>query len=1773
MQAQVGINTTSPNATLDITASDVSTPSNNDGLLIPRIDEFPGTDPTASQDGMLVFVTGNGSVSEGFYYWNHGTTSWDEMSSDQDIDWYEVGGTSAPDNINDEIFTFGKVAIGATTPGVNKLSILDGNPSNLNGISLLRTLSSDNGSGFARGISSILSITGGPTNSYTGIFSELVGTYSGQTKNFSASSPITANSENVQYESRFSSTGGTGNLYGFESRFISNVTNSGTKYGFYANIPNTLSGTHYGIYTDVQNSSGYAGYFIGRTSLGATTSNRYLMPEADGTSGQVMTTDGSGNITFQTPSGDNDWTIVGSDIERQSGNVYIGDDNATDNDLYISNDILDWDNTTFLLDPSEESVVNEINFDAGSATDPSIYFDADSNTGFYRPETDAIGISTNGVDRFRFTSRGQIEFFNTGNSVFLGTNAGNNDDASGRQNIGIGTNALRDNTDGDRNIAIGSGAMIFNDGGSLNVAIGDDAMAATTTGSSNTGVGIQALFSNTTGGNNVAIGATSMRSNTQGSNNIAMGDRSLWTNTTGNNNIAIGPFAGFENPSGSNNTYVGSNAGRNNEGSGNVFVGNQSGTNDTTGSNRLYIENTNSATPLIYGEFDNDFVRVNGGLQVGIPSGTGYAFPAIDGSANQILQTDGAGQISFIDATSVISTNTLDKAYDEGGAGAGRTITADNGAVDIQGTDGLRVEGNISAATNIVHDGDIDTNIQFNVDRVEIDAAGVNYIDIENSNSEITFNENSNAIDFRIESDGQTNMFFVDGSQNAIGVGKNTPRAAIDIGLETPFDLDRANIGQDAIFITGNNSQGVDVVGGSIALGGSHPTRKNSRSAAIASLQTGNDVDFTGLAFYVHGNAISTVPMFEGMRLSHEGYLGINNTAPSATLDVVGTMQFVDGNETNGYVLASDAGGNATWTDPASLISSSDNQTIDSFTFNTTTNILTLEIEDDGIPAETVDLSSLEDEDSDWLTVTGNVIPTSNTDDIYTSGNVGINTTSNNGNLNINHNEASDGSEDWVISNSVSNSGNDNKIIMRNIFGSAQAGNNTAMYNILAGNGSGIYRGVHNYSYASVTGEVYGVFNSFSPNGNGNHYGTRTSLTGSGSGTKYGTYTTISSAAGGTHYGIYSDVTKSGSFAGYFLGNISIGTTTGNNYILPASRGLSGQVMQTDAVGNVSWVTPTSSESTTASNGLTESGDDIQLGGSLTQATSVTQGSFNMVYNLTGSGDFLIQDNGGDAFAVEDSGEVGIGTATPVAKLDVRETSNTAVNGVRIVKTDNTASVSYGATLNKTTNGNGTSYGMGVSLAGSGTGTKYGMEISLTPSSSGVQYGLYTRFSSAASALRRGTYNSFNGSGSGTRYGLTNDFNTSVSGAQIGVTNIFDGTTGNYTGMDNQFTGTTNNAAFGIINTMSGSGTGAKTGLSNAFSGANGNSNTYIGLDNSFNDTGNGGRWGIRNNMDGSGNGIQYGILNDLTGSGSGNKYGTYNNINAAAGGTHYGTFNEVSTSTGWAGYFVGRNYISDRLSIGETDNSNARINILSNSGNVTSHIELKENQADDGARIRMTNNSETTNSWLIFGRADNTIGDSRFNINHTTTGNILHIRGDGRVGINDSDPTYALELPNNATTSVGQGRANNWVTYSDSRIKKNQKELAYGLKELMQITPKSYQQYASDFKDEELILKEGSGKNTIGFIAQELFEIIPEATFKPENENNDLWSVDYQKILPVAVNAIKELNDEVTQLKSENEKLKTQLTQYQLLEARITALENSNNSNKETPSLTINKD
>ncbi len=100
-----------------------------------------------------------------------------------------------------------------------------------------------------------------------------------------------------------------------------------------------------------------------------------------------------------------------------------------------------------------------------------------------------------------------------------------------------------------------------------------------------------------------------------GSQNVFVGNKSGSVNSTGFDNSFFGKFSGYNNTTGSGNVYIGRGAGYSNStGVGNVFIGYRAGK-DETGSDKLYIENGPGSTPLIYGDFAADQVKINGTLE------------------------------------------------------------------------------------------------------------------------------------------------------------------------------------------------------------------------------------------------------------------------------------------------------------------------------------------------------------------------------------------------------------------------------------------------------------------------------------------------------------------------------------------------------------------------------------------------------------------------------------------------------------------------------------------------------------------------------------------------------------------------------------------------------------------------------------------------------------------------------------------------------------------------------------------------------------------------------------------------------------------------------------------------------------------------------------------------------------------------------------------------------------------------------------------------------
>lgn len=117
-----------------------------------------------------------------------------------------------------------------------------------------------------------------------------------------------------------------------------------------------------------------------------------------------------------------------------------------------------------------------------------------------------------------------------------------------------------------------------------------------------------------------------------------------------------------------------------------------------------------------------------------------------------------------------------------------------------------------------------------------------------------------------------------------------------------------------------------------------------------------------------------------------------------------------------------------------------------------------------------------------------------------------------------------------------------------------------------------------------------------------------------------------------------------------------------------------------------------------------------------------------------------------------------------------------------------------------------------------------------------------------------------------------------------------------------------------------------------------------------------------------------------------------------------------------------------------------------------------------------------------------------------------------------DTSATYRIQLPNTAS-AAGQGQANAWATYSSRRWKENIHRIEDALAKVRALDGVYF-----DWK------KEQGGTHSVGLIAEDVGKVIPEVVSYEEN-GIDASGLDYAHLVPVLIEAIKELAAKVEQL------------------------------------------
>jgi hypothetical protein len=123
-----------------------------------------------------------------------------------------------------------------------------------------------------------------------------------------------------------------------------------------------------------------------------------------------------------------------------------------------------------------------------------------------------------------------------------------------------------------------------------------------------------------------------------------------------------------------------------------------------------------------------------------------------------------------------------------------------------------------------------------------------------------------------------------------------------------------------------------------------------------------------------------------------------------------------------------------------------------------------------------------------------------------------------------------------------------------------------------------------------------------------------------------------------------------------------------------------------------------------------------------------------------------------------------------------------------------------------------------------------------------------------------------------------------------------------------------------------------------------------------------------------------------------------------------------------------------------------------------------------------------------------------------------------GYVGIGTTSPGAILQVGNQGDGTVAL--ANAWNTFSSIRYKKNVRPIAGALDKLLRLRGVDFQ-----WKD--------SGKKDMGVIAEEVGEVFPDIV-RYEKNGKDAQGLDYSKLVAPMIEAIKEQQQEIKDLKEE---------------------------------------
>ena len=228
----------------------------------------------------------------------------------------------------------------------------------------------------------------------------------------------------------------------------------------------------------------------------------------------------------------------------------------------------------------------------------------------------------------------------------------------------------------------------------------------------------------------------------------------------------------------------------------------------------------------------------------------------------------------------------------------------------------------------------------------------------------------------------------------------------------------------------------------------------------------------------------------------------------------------------------------------------------------------------------------------------------------------------------------------------------------------------------------------------------------------------------------------------------------------------------------------------------------------------------------------------------------------------------------------------------------------------------------------------------------------------------------------------------------------------------------------------------------------------------------------------------------------------------------HDGTNSSLENLTG---AFYITNHADDQDIIFRIDDGGAGASELMRLDASTSRVGIGETSPISKLHVEDASNISMSST----GVGQMSVEGSGYTLGIALDGNGAHIyhNSSSRFLSLGTDETEQCRL----TTGGAWHVVNDVVAYSstpsDKKLKTNVKDIDYGLDTVMKLKPKQY-----DWKKDD--------RHDIGFIAQEVEEVIPEIVKDNEWFDDKVKTMDYEKLTAVLIKAVQEQQEQINELK-----------------------------------------